>query len=124
LVSCVFSHLNACSTDYSRVVGAWLRLHSEELPKEYPVGFDPHNGFAKMNKHRGVENAVGFKIQVLDAIVPEYPLKKSLVGIARLCTTNLANMGISSGFFSIAYGSPVAGRHKSISFSRRNPLFT
>jgi hypothetical protein len=35
---------------------------------------------------------------------------------------NRANMGISSGFFSIGYGSPVAGHHKSISFSRRNLL--
>jgi hypothetical protein len=33
-------------------------------------------------------------------------------------------MGTSSGFFSIGYGSPAAARHISISFSRRNPLFT
>jgi hypothetical protein len=32
-------------------------------------------------------------------------------------------MGISSGFFSMGYGSPAAARHISISFSRRNPLF-
>jgi hypothetical protein len=31
-------------------------------------------------------------------------------------------MGISSGFFSMGYGSPAAARHKSTSFSRRNPL--
>jgi hypothetical protein len=36
----------------------------------------------------------------------------------------MANIEISSEFFSIGYGSPAAGRHKSISFSRRNPLFT
>jgi hypothetical protein len=34
------------------------------------------------------------------------------------------NIGISSGFFSIGYGSPAAARHMSISFSRRKPLFT
>jgi hypothetical protein len=33
-------------------------------------------------------------------------------------------MGTSSGFFSMGYGSPAAARHMSISFSRRNPLFT
>jgi hypothetical protein len=32
-------------------------------------------------------------------------------------------MGTSSGFFSIGYGSPVAARHMSTSFSRRKPLF-
>jgi hypothetical protein len=31
-------------------------------------------------------------------------------------------MGISSGFFSMGYGSPAAARHISTSFSRRNPL--
>jgi hypothetical protein len=71
LVSCVFSRLNARSTDYSRVIGAWLRLHSEELPEEYPVEFDPHKGSVEMDKHRDVENAVGIEIQVLNAIVPE-----------------------------------------------------
>jgi hypothetical protein len=71
LVSCVFSHLNACSTGYSRVVGAWPRLHSEELPEEYPVEFDPHKGLAEMDKYGDVENVVGIEIQVLDAVVPE-----------------------------------------------------
>jgi hypothetical protein len=71
LVGRVFSHLNASSSDYSRIIGAWLRLHSEEFSEEYPVGFDPHKGFTKMDKHRDVENAVGIEIQVLDAVVPE-----------------------------------------------------
>jgi hypothetical protein len=31
-------------------------------------------------------------------------------------------MGISSGFFSMGYGSPAAALHMSTSFSRRNPL--
>jgi hypothetical protein len=71
LVSCVFSHLNVCSTDYSWVVRAWLRLHSEELPEEYPVGFDTHKGFTEMDKYGDMENAIGIEIQVLDVIVPE-----------------------------------------------------
>jgi hypothetical protein len=37
---------------------------------------------------------------------------------------NWANIGISSGFFSIGYGSPAAVRHMSISFSPRKLLFT
>jgi hypothetical protein len=32
------------------------------------------------------------------------------------------NIGISSGFFSIGYGSPAAACHMSTYFSRRNPL--
>jgi hypothetical protein len=59
------------STNYSRVAGAWLRLHSEELLKEYPVGFDPRKGFAEMDKHKDVENVVAIEIQVLDAVAPE-----------------------------------------------------
>jgi hypothetical protein len=31
-------------------------------------------------------------------------------------------MGISSGFFSMGYGSPAAARHISTSFSRRDPM--
>jgi hypothetical protein len=34
------------------------------------------------------------------------------------------NIGISSGFFSMGYGSPAAARHISTSFSQRNPLFS
>jgi hypothetical protein len=34
------------------------------------------------------------------------------------------NIGISSGFFSMGYGSAAAARHMSTSFSRRNPLFS
>jgi hypothetical protein len=71
LVGRIFSHLNASSSDYSRIVGAWLRLHSEELPEEYPVGFDPHKGFTEMDKHRYVENVIGIEIQILDDVVPE-----------------------------------------------------
>jgi hypothetical protein len=51
-------------------------------------------------------------------------LKKSHAGSASPRSTNRAKMGTSSGFFSIGYGSPAAARHISISFSRRNPLFT
>jgi hypothetical protein len=50
LIGGVFTHLNASSSDYSRVVGAQLRLHTEEFPEQYPVGFDPHEGFAEVDK--------------------------------------------------------------------------
>jgi hypothetical protein len=39
-----------------------LRLHSEELLEEYPVGLDPHKGFAKMDKYGDVEDTFGIKI--------------------------------------------------------------
>jgi hypothetical protein len=32
LLSGVFSHLDARPSDYSRIAGAWLRLHPEEFP--------------------------------------------------------------------------------------------
>jgi hypothetical protein len=37
---------------------------------------------------------------------------------------NHVNIGISSGFFSIGYGSPAVARHMSTSFSQRNLLFS
>jgi hypothetical protein len=51
-------------------------------------------------------------------------LKKLLAGRANPRSTNRVNIGISSGFFSMGYGSPAAARHMSTSFSRRNPLFS
>jgi hypothetical protein len=51
-------------------------------------------------------------------------LKKSLAGSASPCSTNLANIGTSSRFFSIRYGSLAATRHRSISFSHKNLLLT
>jgi hypothetical protein len=51
-------------------------------------------------------------------------LKKLLAGRANPRSTNHVNIGISSGFFSIGYGSPAEARHMLTSFSRRNPLFS
>jgi hypothetical protein len=48
-----------------------LRLHPEELPEQDPVGLDPQEGFAKMNKDGGVEDTVGVEVDVLDAVVPK-----------------------------------------------------
>jgi hypothetical protein len=53
------------------VIGAQLRLHSEELSKENPVGFDSHKGFEEVHKDGNMEYLVGIKIQVLDVVVPE-----------------------------------------------------
>jgi hypothetical protein len=49
-------------------------------------------------------------------------LKKSLAGRDSPRFVNRVNIGISSGFFSMGYGSPAAALHMSTSFSRRNPL--
>jgi hypothetical protein len=43
----------------------------EELPEEYPVGFDSHKGFTKMDKDGNMEYSIGIEIQVLDVVVPE-----------------------------------------------------
>jgi hypothetical protein len=62
LVGCVFSHLNTSPSDYSRVVGAWLRLHSEEFPEQDLMGFDSHECLAEVHKHRDVENTIGVQV--------------------------------------------------------------
>jgi hypothetical protein len=69
LVGRVFSHLNASPSDYSRVVGAWLRLQIEELPEQDPVGLDSHECFVEMHEDRNVENTIGVQVQVLDTVV-------------------------------------------------------
>jgi hypothetical protein len=50
LVGRVLSHLNASSSNYSRIVGARLQLHMEELPEQDPVGLDPHKASQKCTK--------------------------------------------------------------------------
>jgi hypothetical protein len=69
-----------------------------------------------------VKDTVGVEVEVLDAIVPHNPLKKSLAGRDSPRFANRVNIGISSGLFSMGYGSPVAALHMSTSFSRKNPL--
>jgi hypothetical protein len=67
----VLPHLDPGSSDYPGVAGAGLRLHPEEFPEQDPMGLDPQEGFAKMNKHGGVEDTVGVEVEVLDAVVPQ-----------------------------------------------------
>jgi hypothetical protein len=71
----VLAHLDADSSNYSGVVGTRLGLHSEKLPEEYPVGFDPRESFAKMDEDGGVEDTVGVEIEILDAVVLQEPLE-------------------------------------------------
>jgi hypothetical protein len=71
LVSRIFPHLNSSPSDYSRVIGTQLRLHSEKLPEQNPVGVDSHKRFTEVHENRNVEDAIGIKVQVLDAVVPE-----------------------------------------------------
>jgi hypothetical protein len=49
-------------------------------------------------------------------------LKKSLAGRDSPRSANRVNIGISSGFFSMGYGSPAAALQMSSSFSHKNPL--
>jgi hypothetical protein len=86
------------------------------------VGLDPQEGFAEVNEDRSVEDTVGVEVEVLGAVYSRSPLKKSLAGRDNPRSANPVNMGSSSGFFSMGYGSPAAARHISTSFSRRNPL--
>jgi hypothetical protein len=59
-----------------------------------------------MDEDRDMENTVGIQVEVLMPYYLSMPLKKSLAGSAGPCSMNRANMEISSGFFSIGYGSP------------------
>jgi hypothetical protein len=118
----ILAHLDAGSPNYSGVVGTRLGLHSEKLPEEYPVGFDPQEGFTEVDKDRCVEDTVAVEIEVLDAIVLQEPLEEISCWERQPRSANRVNMGISSGFFSMGYRSPAAARHISTSFSRRNPL--
>jgi hypothetical protein len=76
LLGGILPHLNPCSSDYSRIAGAGLRLHPEELPEQDPRGLDPQKGFAKMYKDGSVEDTVGVEVEVLDALVPQQPLEE------------------------------------------------
>jgi hypothetical protein len=63
LVGGIFTHLNTGSSDYSRVIGARLRLYTEKLSKQDPMGFDPHEGFVEVDKDGDVKNAIRFKFK-------------------------------------------------------------
>jgi hypothetical protein len=76
LLGGVLPHLDPRSTDYSRVAGARLRLHPEELPEQDPVGLDPQECFTKVDEDCGMENTVGVEVEVLDAVVPQKALEE------------------------------------------------
>jgi hypothetical protein len=65
LVSSVFPHLDANSSDYSRIVGTGLRLQPEELPKQNPVGLDTHklNASQKGTKTEMWKTLLGFRFR-------------------------------------------------------------
>jgi hypothetical protein len=48
LLGGILPHLDPCSSDYSGIAGAGLRLHPEELPEQDPMGLDPQEGFSEM----------------------------------------------------------------------------
>jgi hypothetical protein len=77
-----------------------------------------------MDEDGDVKDPVTVQVQVLDTVVLEETLEEVARREGHQRSTNRANIGISSGFFSIGYGSLAAASHMSISFSRRNPLFT
>jgi hypothetical protein len=75
IIDRVFSHLDASPSDYSRVVGAWLRLHMEELLEQDPVGLDSHECFTEVHDDEEVKNAIRVEVQVLDTVVIEKTLE-------------------------------------------------
>jgi hypothetical protein len=45
----ILPHLDSCSANYSRVAGAWLRLHPEELPEQDPGGGGGRTTFSPLS---------------------------------------------------------------------------
>jgi hypothetical protein len=86
------------------------------------VGLDTNKCFAKVDKNGDMEDSVGVKVEeVLYAIVPEQTFEEISGGE---CQSVLYEPGEHQDFvwvFSIGYGSLVVVRHRSISFSQRNP---
>jgi hypothetical protein len=119
----VLTHLDAGPSDYSRVVGARLGLHTEELPEEYLVGLDPQESFAKMDEDGGVEDTIGVEIEVLNTIVLQEPLEEVARWESQPALHEPRENRDLIRNFSIGYGSPAAARHISTS-SRRNALFS
>jgi hypothetical protein len=76
LVGRVFSHLDASLSDYSWVVGAGLRLHTEEFPEQDPVGLDPHERLAEMYEDVDMKNTVGIQVQVLYTVLLQQSLEE------------------------------------------------
>jgi hypothetical protein len=68
--------LNASPSDYSWVVGAWLRLHTEKLLEQDPVGLDSHECFTEVHKDRDVKNTIGVQVLVLDTVLLEKTLEE------------------------------------------------
>jgi hypothetical protein len=64
LIGRVFTHLDVSPSNYSCVVGAWLWLHTQELPEQDPVGLDSHECLAEVYKDGDVENTIRVEIQV------------------------------------------------------------
>jgi hypothetical protein len=95
----------------------------EELPEQHLVGLDPQERFAKMDEDIYVEDAIGVQVEVLDAVIIEKTLEEVARWESQPALHESRKHRISSGFFSIEYGSPTAARHMLTSFSRRNPLF-
>jgi hypothetical protein len=76
LLGDVLPHLDPRSSDYSRVAGAGLRLHPEELTEQDPMGLDPQKSFTEMNEEGSVENTIGVEVEVLYSVLPHEPLEE------------------------------------------------
>jgi hypothetical protein len=77
-----------------------------------------------MHEDGDMEDTVGVEVEVLNPVVFEHPLEEVA---HRQCESALHEPHKHQDLirvFSIGYGSPVAVRHRSISFPRRNLLLT
>jgi hypothetical protein len=63
LVSSVFMHLDADTSDYSWVTSTWLRLQPEEFAEQDPVGLDTHKCLAKVDKTETWKMPLGLRLR-------------------------------------------------------------
>jgi hypothetical protein len=76
LVSGVFTHLDAGTSDYSWVIGTQLWLQPEEFAEQDPVGLDTHKSFVEVDEDGDVEDPIRVEIEVLNTIILEHALEE------------------------------------------------
>jgi hypothetical protein len=77
-----------------------------------------------MDEDKSVEDSVGVEIEVLDTLIFQKPFEEVARWESQHALHEPREHRDLIRIFSIGYGSPVAARHMSTSFSRRNPLFS
>ena len=87
--------LKAASPYFTRILQIWKRFQMEEIAEEIPVGLDPQECFAEMNKDRNVKNGVWGQMLDLNPIEIKESAKEIGGGQSK---TSLHEMRENDGF--------------------------